>query len=163
MKKYLIGLAAILLITTAVYAAKSPFPPWLQQYINANYENGRNVKRVAKAVFDTANGATAGTAYNLGVSLPANALVTQAYMYFNTQFVDSGVGAISFECEDSQNLFAYADLTSYAAGSKLTMIPTGSAATMVAAIANGCNITANVRDVTPSAGKVTLFVEYVQY
>lgn len=117
--------------------------------------------RVAKAIYDTeVDGGTAG-AKGLGVFLPAKAIIKQSWFYTDTQFVDAGSGTVALSCEDANNIYSAADVTGIAVGTTTSGVSTGTAATMVKGIAAACEITATVATATQSAGKMTIFVEYV--
>lgn len=117
--------------------------------------------RVAKVVYDVA--ADTGTigAKPLGVFLPAKALIKQAWFYVDTQFVDGGTGTVALHCEDANNIYTATDITGQAVGTVTSGAATGVAAAMVKAIAAQCEITATVAGAAQTAGKLTLFVEYV--
>jgi hypothetical protein len=123
--------------------------------------DGLGQKRVARATYNVATNLGTIGSHLLGVSLPAKAMITQAYFYVVTQFVDAGAGTVALTCEDAGNIFAAQDVTGIAAGGKATGTPTGSAANMVAAIGAACELTATVATAAQTAGKMIIFVEYV--
>lgn len=128
----------------------------------AAHATGLNAMRVAHAVWDTAvsSGGVVG-AHSLGVALPAKALIKQVWTYAITQPATAASGTVALSCEDANNLLTAADITGYTAGTIHAGNETGTAATMVAAIAAQCNITATIAVGNMSAGKVDVFVEYV--
>lgn len=124
-------------------------------------QEGHFQVRVAKAIYDVAvDGGTAG-AKGLGVYLPAKALIKQAWFYIDQQFVDAGAGTVALHCEDANNIFSAADITGSAVGTVTSGVATGTAANMTKAIAATCELTATVATATQTAGKLTLWVEYV--
>jgi hypothetical protein len=124
-------------------------------------QEGHHSLRVAKVVYDVAaDGGTIG-ARGLGVFLPAKALIKQAWFYVDTQFVDAGTGTVALSCEDANNIYTATDITGQAVGTVTSGAATGVAANMVKAIAAQCEITATVAGAAQTAGKLTLWVEYV--
>lgn len=124
-------------------------------------KEGQFSVRVAKAVYDVSTDLGTIAAHGLGVSLPAHAVVKQVWFYTETQFVDAGAGTVALSCEDANNLYSAADVTGIAVGTTTAGVATGTAATMVKAIAADCEITATVAGAAQTAGKMTIFVEYV--
>lgn len=117
--------------------------------------------RIARATYDVATDGGGIGSHALGVSLPAKALIRQAWFYTNTQFVDAGSGTVALQCEDAGNIYAAADVTGITATTVTAGIPTGVASTMVKGIAANCELTAVVAGAAQTDGKLTLFVEYV--
>ena len=142
--------------------------------------------RVAKAVFDTAGTDSAGVAnttiaaHGTGVVIPSGAIVRRAYYVVNTTFTtanDSGTIALSVEgandltaaiaISDATNVWdsgAHACLPGNFAldGNALTAIASAAAtaASYVRTTANR-ELKATVAVQALTAGKLTLFVEYV--
>lgn len=118
-------------------------------------------KRVARVTYDVAvDGGGIGAA-DLGVDLPANALIQRSWFYVVTQFTDGGSGTVALHCEDANNIFTAADITGNADGSFVSGNQTGEASTMTGAIASACDVTATVATATQTAGKLIVFIEYV--
>jgi hypothetical protein len=123
-------------------------------------------KRVARATYDVAvDGGTAG-AYGLGVSLPANAIITRSWFYTVTQFVDGGAGTVALHCETANNIFSAADITGNADGTLVDGIQDGTFANFdgtgaAGVLGSACELTATVATAEQTAGKLVLFVEYV--
>ena len=122
---------------------------------------GLGLRRVAVVDFDCAVDTCTQGAKNLGVALPAKAIITRSFLRIETQFVDAGAGTVALHCEDANNILSAADITGFAVGSFNEGASTGSAATMVGSIAAACNITATVATADQSAGKLRLWVEYL--
>lgn len=130
-----------------------------------DFENvdGLQLHEIARFTYDVAvDGGEAGS-YGLGVSLPAKSILTQCFYRVETQFVDSGSGALALQCEDADNIRAAADITGVAAGAITAGVATGTAANMVDDIAAACEITAVVTGVEQTAGKLTGWCAYVQH
>lgn len=159
----LFGLVGLLmLVAVAAFAAESPFPLWLQKYIDQPVnKNGKNVQRVARAVYDVSVHGGTIAAHPLGVFLPKKSIITRSYFYTDTQFTDGGAGTVALSCEDANNIKTATDITGNAAGSFVEGASTGAASAFVGSIAEGCEITATVAGAAQSTGKLTLFVEYV--
>lgn len=124
-------------------------------------QEGHFQVRVAKAIYDVSTDLGTIAAHPLGVYLPAKALIKQAWFYIDQQFVDAGSGTVALHCEDAGNIFAAADITGSAIATITSGVQTGTAANMSKAIAAQCEITATVAGAAQTAGKLTLFVEYV--
>lgn len=117
--------------------------------------------RVARATYDvSADGGGIG-AHGLGVYLPANALLKQAYFYVKTQFVSASSGTVALSCEDANNVYSATDITGQAGGTITSGVQTGTAANMSSSIAASCQITATVASASYTAGKLNLFLEYL--
>jgi len=149
----------------------SPFKPKVMQKLfkledvsaTAEYatKEGHFQVRVAKAIYDVGTDGGTIAARGLGVFLPAKALIKQAWFYTDAQFVDAGSGTVALHCEDAGNIFAAADITGNAVATIVSGVQTGTAANMSKAIAATCEITATVAGAAQTAGKLTLWVEYV--
>lgn len=169
MKKYVYGILAILVVAIVAEATSSPFPPWLQTYINqpAN-KNGRDVRRTARAQYDYAtHGGTVGS-HGLGVTLPANSIITGVRYHIDTTFVDAvSSNAMWFFCEDLYN--SVSDPTDLAngvigSGHNLKGHPLADApSSWVDAIANQCEITFAIASAAITAGKATVWVDYINH
>jgi len=127
----------------------------------AQTADGLHLKRVARATLDCAASSCVAGDVGMGVSLPAKAIITQAYFHTITQFVDGGAGTVALKCEDAANIFAAADITGITVGTNTSGVPTGTAATMVDSIAAACVITATIAVAEQTAGVLNLFLEYV--
>jgi hypothetical protein len=131
----------------------------------------------------TLNGAQ-GT-HNMGVYLPAGAIITDAYLYINTQFASSGTDSLAFGCSSTTDLMAYNSVKNVAlnkayqahsGSAQLGVTGSGSYIGEVASaglldfslgygsIPTACQVTATVRTgggFTPyTAGNATFIVEY---
>jgi hypothetical protein len=121
--------------------------------------DGNNASRVARATWDFAVDGGSG-AIDLGVDIPANALINLAYFYTVTQVTDSGSGTGALHCEDANNLFSAADVTGNGDGTVVLGIPQNTSATMVKAIAADCDLTWTIATAAATAGKLIFFVHY---
>lgn len=175
----LIGFILALLFTTQVYAVQgvdgsfdgySPFRNKVVEKIDAleaqnsttaYTADGLLSLRVARATYDvSADGGGIG-AHGLGVYLPANALLKQAYFYVKTQFVSASNGTVALSCEDANNIYSATNITGQAGGTITAGVPLGTVATMTSAIAASCELTATVASASYTAGKLNLFLEYL--
>jgi len=123
--------------------------------------DGKNLKRVIRANLDCGVSSCVVGTVSMVETLPANAIITQAYFFTEVQFVDGGAGTVALHCEDAGNIFAAADITGIAVDAVTSGVPIGTAGTMAAGIAAGCTITATIATAEQTAGVLTLFVEYV--
>lgn len=187
-----ISLFAILFALNA-QAATAPFLPEVQNRFEAveaevdalqgdSAEGAAISKKYAKAVYDVAiDGGSSTATKNLGVTLPAGAIITAIYVYINTRFTDSGTGSVALQCAGTQDLMAYQDMTAVPIDSwfgrvaQATAFGTGGALIADAAALSGayisgasvptaCAVTAVVRGdsgyVAQTAGKFTAIIEY---
>ncbi len=164
--KFLLLLTMTLFVSGAF--AATPYPPEIDKRfkrIEAYTSNtgaainGLGNMRVARVSFDsTTQGTSSATAYSLGVSLPAKALIWDGVVYTTSTF--SGTGSVALECEDSKNLMAdKAIATLGATGTKTALAATGSAASAVSSIASACAISARISNANV-VGKFDAWIEY---
>ena len=147
-------------------------------------ENPAKARKYAKIIYDASvDGGASATNYDLGVKLPAGALITSMFAYVNTLFVEAGggggTGSVAFQCAGTRDLLEYQDLSSFPVKSYLNnRIASGSfgAGQLVlinqipriqpvgSSVATACNVTAVVRgssgDEAYTAGKLTMIIEY---
>lgn len=119
-------------------------------------------RKYSRATYDVAvDGASSTSSLGLGVYLPAKAIVTKVLYYIDTQFVDAGSGTIGIQCEDSDNIVYPLDVTGFAAGAIKNGVPVPATPTIVDGIAAQCELKAYSSGThVPTAGKLTVFVEY---
>lgn len=125
-------------------------------------DGGVGMTRVVRSEFDaTVDGGTSGASYELGESLPANAIAVRNWFQVITQFVDDASGTVAIKC-GSNTLFTAADITGSAAGTITSGALTGSSVTAAFdASASGCDLSVDLGPATVSAGKLVHWVEYV--
>jgi hypothetical protein len=126
--------------------------------------SGLFVPRVARIVWDSTSGTNGAVgSHALGVTIPANAVIRQAWFFTKTSLVSvSNNGTIAFQCNSANDIFAAADIdaSSGVAGQIGAGVETGTAATMLK-VTTACNVAAVVAVNAFTAGKIDLFVEYV--
>jgi len=123
--------------------------------------DGKLLKKIVRATLDCgASSCVAGTV-SMVQTLPAKAIITQAYFFTVTQFVDGGAGTVALHCEDADNIFAAADITGIVVDTITSGVPIGTAGTMAAGLAAQCTITATIAVAEQTAGVLNLWVEYV--
>lgn len=124
--------------------------------------DGTLTQRMARITYDFAVNGGAVSTIDLGGSLPANALIRQAWVYVNTAVTSGGTPAVSFGIgASSVNLLAAADITAtFTLAAHPALIPVGTAATMVFSTAGG-NLKMAIGTAALTAGKFTVFLEYV--
>lgn len=166
--KYMLSLLITLLLATSA-KADTPTPPWFEALApdvflkNASSDQeGHFVKKVARFVFNVpTDGGTAAT-YDLGIKLPASALIVRSYFKIITAFSGSGSASVALQCEDANNIYSAAVLggTGYVEGAS-----TNTAATFKGSIAADCAVSAvvgsNGANYYLTAGKLVGWVEYV--
>lgn len=149
-------------------------------------ESGNGIRHVARAIFDTAGTDSAGVAnttiaaHGLGVYVPINAIVTNAWYDVPTTFVSAGAdaGTIALGVQSATDLVAAIAISNasnvWDAGIRGTLVGMqaldGNALTAIAnAAANAATcikttaereLTATVAGQVLTAGKLVLFVEY---
>ena len=130
----------------------------------------RGLKRLVKASWNaTLNDQGSSTVdsglHSLGITLPANSLVTQSWFYTQVQGVDagttSGAATLAIQCEDANNIYSANDISGISVGTITAGANTGTAGNMVAAIAADCNVSVQIAGDNWSAGADIIFIEYV--
>lgn len=133
--------------------------------------DGKGVRAIARVVYDSQATQRLSTITNsivgnhlMGVKLPANAVVTDAYMQVLTQFADDGfggAGTIGVTCATAEDLITAADQTGVAAGAFIAGVPVGTAATLLDVGTAECEISVDIATDGPASGKGIIFVEYL--
>lgn len=139
-------------------------------------------KKYARVIYDVALNGGDSVSHNLDAALPADAVITDLWIYINTKFTDSGTGSLAFQCAGTRDLMDWQDITGqdvddvYAVQrsgltfnqSSTTFIPdpTDGVQAGISSVVSACNVTAVVRGdsgyVPLTAGKATLLIEYFQ-
>lgn len=190
--KFLPLILALLISTNAFADRKgSPFHPHddkrfdaIEDQLEETSEAASLARKQARFVYDVSVDGGASTAeIPLGVTIPAGAVLTKAYLYINTAFTDSGTGSLAIECGGTRDILGYTDITAQTINTLLiggyedsqTNIPslgvlipeTGSVTavtTAVNSVTTACEITAIVRGdsgyVPLTGGKLTGIIEY---
>lgn len=138
-------------------------------------------KQYLWSVYDVAGEGGASTAHPLGVSVPAGAIITNAWVYINTQFAASGTESLGISCLGSQNIMAYntvknvakdrmfsAQVSSSDYTGAAALIPEAASPLDINAgyvsVPAACGLTVDVRGdsgYTPyTSGKLTIILEY---
>lgn len=178
MKKYfLVALLALSAISAHADIQGAPFIPEIDARFNALEQgnhilnnvypmgsaDGHWVQQEAQATYDFAKYTGAVAGYDLGVAIPAGAIVTRSFLYSITQPTTSASGTLGFYCNNASNpeFKLQTAAASYpAAGALAEGIQTGTAANM-SVIATKCDVHAKIVTGALTAGKVTLFINYV--
>lgn len=140
-------------------------------------------KQYAYTIYDVATNGGASVPHNLGLYLEEGSVITDAWVYINTAFTDSGTGSLALQCAGTRDIMAYLDPTIYAKDSVIgrqlqpvasgafntSFIPQAPDTATVMNFQNGsipskCAVTAVVRGdsgfVPLTAGKMTVILEY---
>jgi hypothetical protein len=138
-------------------------------------------KQYLWTVYDVAQSGGQSVAHPLGVKLPAGAILTNAWVYINTAFTDSGTGSFAISCAGTRDIMDYNDITALSMNSMvgIASLPnpfTGTASyipqNMPAAVSfassgsvvSACEVNAVVRGdsgyVPLTGGKATIILEY---
>lgn len=120
----------------------------------------------------------------LGVTMPAGSVITDAWVYINTAFTDSGTGSFALQCAGTRDIMDYNDITlmsmntalarhlgasSFDASSIIGILATPGAINLASfgSIPTACEVTAVVRGdagfVPLTAGKATIVLEYFKF
>lgn len=163
-------LALFILVTSvAVYATSGgvvPYGPELDNrfdQLENQTTNNTHAKRFARATWDYSTDGGASTAdIDLGVTLPANSLITRSYLYVVTPLASTNsIGTMAFFCEDANNIKTATNFVTTANAGFVEGASTGASTAMVKGIAADCSIKARVAVAPFTAGKINVFVEYV--
>jgi len=143
---------------TAVGAGKI-----LEAMLQVPTANVLGAKRIARALFDPTN--TAGhrtvAAHTLGVTLPANAVITRSWYDVPTAFTSTGSTAtIAFSCQTANNILSAAVISSAGTQALHEGVSDGTVANMKKLTTGGL-ITATVAAEALLGGTAVIFVEYV--
>jgi hypothetical protein len=184
-------LLLIMLLPLQTFAARrgSPFHPHddirFDEMENDSQQNPAIARKYAKIVYEPAvDGGASNSTNNLGVYLPANAVITRGFFYVNTVFAGAGggiqAGSLGFQCSGTLDLMAAQDIDALPAKSFLHSYAVGAtslgAANVIASgapiriqgigssVASACQVVAVVRgssgDEDLASGKGTLLLEY---
>lgn len=194
-----IALILALMVPISSFADRkgSPFPPYLDERFDTNEDaidavESQNstllsdegeaagiAKKIARAEYDVAVDGGQSTSHDLGIDLPAGAIIESVKVFINTEFSDTGTSSVALQCAGTRDLMEWQDLDAVSVNKMLagklnvsanfgsgTFIANQSAASAldVSSVVTACNVTAVVRSdagyVPLSAGKLTLIVEY---
>ncbi len=120
-----------------------------------------NSGRIARVTYDVAVDGGAIGAHLLGITLPANLIITRSWFFTDVQFVDAGAGTVALSCEDANNILSAVDITAITSGTKTTGAQDDAIANFTGGIAAACEVTATVAVAAQTAGKLVLFIEYI--
>ena len=188
-------LAALLIASPALAVRKgAPFIPEVDKRFDTienqlveldgdATENDAIARKYLRAVYDVSEDGGESTSHDLGVDLPAGAIITSMFIYINEAFADSGTGSVALQCAGTRDLMGYRDLTAYAQDTVFarwlpgadfegtSIISEGVANAPVlassygASVPTACSVTAVVRGdsgyVAQNAGKFTAVIEYL--
>lgn len=141
-------------------------------------------KQYVWSVYDVAVSGGQSVPHPLGVSVPGSAIMTNAWVYINTQFAAAGTESLGISCLGSQNIMFYNTVknvpkdrmfSANLSGSTYTgagaLIPENASALNLSqgftSVPVPCELTVNVRGdsgYTPyTAGKATIILEYFRF
>jgi hypothetical protein len=180
MKKYLACLALALFALTAYADIEgAPYIPEIDARFNAleqgnHFKNncypngscdGHWSKQYAQATYDFSKQTGAVNTYDLGVSIPKNAIETRTFIYSTTKPTTSAGGTLAFYCASSTSPDLLQPLAagSFPAAGAVADGTQSGAASNFSVVPAKCDITAKIATGTLTAGKVTIFVEYMTH
>jgi hypothetical protein len=162
MKFLLIGLLSLCTLTAQAELRGTPFTPDVDQRFDViealNRDGVDRAKRVARVTYDAS--VTGGFGICTGKFLPANALITDSYGFINTAFTAGATANLAVTCEDGGNILAATEMSTYTTG-LIQGLQRGSFPNMKAEIANRCELKFEQTADIFTAGKLTMFIEYV--
>lgn len=185
MKNKLFLVLAGMLLAGSIFAIKSPYPTWVPGLITDEVidvpagsiligdsagklsvqeaaDEGTKLLPYVQGSYDvTVDGAATGTEYDLGVDIPAGAIIVNGFFVPTTQFVDSGAGTVEIGCVADEDLYAYADVTSLGTGVETALIPDLATTTDYVAVTTACDVTVKTSGVVPTAGAFDVFIFYI--
>lgn len=176
MKSFIFSLTLLAVLALPAHAAikGSPFLPEVDQRFNALEQgmtipsktypqgsaDGIAVKHYAKATYDFAKKGGAIGTIDLGVGLPANAIITRSYIYSITAPTAGVGGTLAFQCQNAGDVLAATGFASFgAAGASIDGASTG-AASAFKYLTAACTVKAVIAAAAFTAGKVVVYVEY---
>lgn len=131
---------------------------WVQQEVQATY----NFAVQTGSSTANPNGLGAGI-YDLGVSLPANAVITQTGVYSITKPTTSTGGTLAFYCQNQYNLLNPTAAASFAGASAAIAGTQNNTITNWSTVTAKCDIAAKIATGALTAGKVTVFINYMTH
>lgn len=139
-------------------------------------------KQYAWTTYDVSVNGGQSVPHALGLFMPAGAILTNAWVYINTAFTDSGTGSFGIQCAGTLDIMAYSDITAVALNRMFgnaanpnafdggtSFIPADAAARATSfanagSIPTACEVKAVVRGdsgyVPLTGGKATIILEY---
>lgn len=143
-------------LTANVFAAKSPFGPKLQKELKS-----LGKEKVARALLSVNSTLDAGDTVGTNVVIPAGAVISDAFVYVDTQVVSGSDNTINFYC-GGIDLLEDIDMTNSADDALVQGAQTAGTIASYDYQASNCNITASIGsgDSGVTAGKLYLFVRY---
>lgn len=110
-------------------------------------------------VYDVASHGGAVGDNSTSDTLPSGAMIVRSYGYINTAFSSSG-STVALYCGTANNIFTAATLSGSAQGTILSGSSNGQEQNFKK-ISADCTIKANLAAATHTAGKLTMFIEYI--
>ncbi len=77
-------------------------------------------KQYAWFSFDASGGGGSSTSHSMGLVLPARAVITNMYVYINTQFAATGTDSLGISCAGNQDLMTYQSIKNIGADHMLS-------------------------------------------
>lgn len=170
-------LLATMLIAGQAFALDASWSPFREKVaarieaLESGTVSGEGISplRVARAIYSvSADGGNSGVTYPLGVYLPARSLLLKGWYRVDATTAQSGTvqntGTLAIGCEDSGNILNAQTISGVTTGTVQFLNMSGAATTaFVSGIANTCNIAVTVARANYTAGKITLWIEYVTH
>lgn len=141
-------------------------------------------KQYAWFTYDLSSNSGASVPHAMGLVIPAQGVITNMWVYINTQFAASGTESLGISCAGSQDLMAYTTIKNIGADHVMsarisgatfdgTAAPIAATPTVLAlntgfvSVPSDCSVVVNVRGdagYTPyTAGKLTGIIEYFRF
>jgi hypothetical protein len=135
----------------------------LESMVQVPTTSGLGLQRIARFKFDPSanSGQRAVQAHDLGVTLPANAIITRSFFKVLTAFTSVNSSAlVALHCETASNIFSQ----QYVSSLSTTLVTEGvssGTSSLMKPITSACAITATVTGTALTAGKLVGWVTYV--
>ena len=159
-------LVALVLMSLTAFAVDTTWSPFRDKTM-ARVEALENSK-TQRVIYNVATtGGNSGVTYSLGKTLPAKSVIMKAFYRIDTMFAQSGTvqntGTIAFACEDSGNILsATSTLSGMTAGNmRMGNVSGATPEVWVSGIAAQCNLAVTVARANYTAGKLTMWIEYI--
>ena len=175
-KFILIGLLALMAHSALADIEGAPFIPEIDRRFDAleqgnhlrqgaypiGTQDGHWVQQEVQATWNFAKqGGTSTVAFDLGVSLPKNAVITQTGIWSLTQPVAVLGGNLAFYCQNQYNLLNPTAAASFGAAGAAIAGTQNNTITNWSTVTAKCDIMAKIGGNVLTAGEVTIFVNYM--
>jgi hypothetical protein len=122
-------------------------------------------RAIGRATYDFAvdGGATSTITPSAGVVIPANAIVTEAWIDVIASVTSAGAGTVAVQLVNAGDILGTTAKTSLSAGTVLVGVPNGNDTTAPAPlkIASDATLQVVIATAALTAGKINIYIEYI--